>query len=393
MSKGKKILAVFGNVAYFGQERANIDVFKLLHDNGYDLQVLVHDRGFHFHLQPIFEQWGIPYQKIRYSWGLRKPFTLSKIRMFIGEVIQNNIQFMKAYRKFRPDYIHIANDFMYMCLVPSFLFTKAKIVYRLGDRPVIWWTPQRIVWNHFITKKVYRFVCDSNFVLDRLRNAGRKSDKNDIVLYSTPPSRIIKELSNSEKQLFEQIKSYRAKGKMIILYFGQISKHKGCDLLYEAALNLKKKYNDRFLFVLAGNIDESNAYSLDLLHKVQEQNCPDYIIMPGYVDNIPHLLSLCDIHIAPTLVEEPYGLIVVEAKTAHKPSIIFPVGGMKELVEHKKDGYICNNKSAQDIVDALLYYCSDENILSKQGEYAFRSLCEKEINNENFKTKWVSVYE
>ena len=51
----KKILAVFGNVAFYGQERANLQVFELLKNSGFDLLLAVNTFGFHWHLQSEVE--------------------------------------------------------------------------------------------------------------------------------------------------------------------------------------------------------------------------------------------------------------------------------------------------------------------------------------------------
>ena len=41
MKKNNRVLAIFGNVANFGQERSNTEVFRLLVNNGYDVLTLV----------------------------------------------------------------------------------------------------------------------------------------------------------------------------------------------------------------------------------------------------------------------------------------------------------------------------------------------------------------
>ena len=55
---------------------------------------------------------------------------------------------------------------------------------------------------------------------------------------------------------------------------------------------------------------------------------------------MPDLMRQCHVHVCPSRWEEPYGLVAVEAKTVGIPSIIFPSGGLKELIEHGTNGYL-----------------------------------------------------
>jgi glycosyltransferase involved in cell wall biosynthesis len=390
MNKKKKILAVFGNVAYFGQERSNINVFRLLINNGYDLKVLVNDRGFHWHLQPVFEQLGIPYVKIRYSWGLHKPFTIKKILIFLAEIWMTNIHFLRNYWKYKPDYIHIANDFFYFSLIPSFCFiNKTKIIFRLGDEPVVWWFPLRLAWRYFISKQVDTFVCNSHYIHTKLSAAGRKRHSNDIVLYSIPSLRI--DIVKEEESVWNHIERCKQSGRIIVTYLGRISENKGCGDIIIAAKEIKSEHEKDFTFLIAGNIEHTDEYSMRYVSEVKEFD-ENYIITVGEIKNVPKLFMLSDIHVAPSLVEEAQGLVVVEAKREKRASIIYPSGGMKELITHQVDGYICPQKSPKAIEEALLYYLEHKEEIKQQGEAAYNSLNRLNINEEYFSSKWLNVY-
>lgn len=124
-----KILAVFGNVALLGQERSNIHVFNTLKEQGYDLLLLVSDRGFQWLLQPEVEAHNLEYRKIRFLWNFRKTLKLKSLRLYLTDTIRYSIQFIKAYREYKPDYVHIANDFFYMTLAPSLLWCKVSYCF------------------------------------------------------------------------------------------------------------------------------------------------------------------------------------------------------------------------------------------------------------------------
>jgi len=88
--------------------------------------------------------------------------------------------------------------------------------------------------------------------------------------------------------------------------------------------------------------------------------------------------------------EEPYGLVAVEAKSVGIPSIIFPSGGLKELIKHGANGWITKSKTADDLSDALQYYLLNPEIAEEHGRNARRSLDAFQL--DSFSERWLSVY-
>lgn len=115
--------------------------------------------------------------------------------------------------------------------------------------------------------------------------------------------------------------------------------------------------------------------------------------MGGYISNINKLLDMCDLHIAPTMIDESYGLVVVEAKSRNCPSIISDSGGMTELVESGKNGFVLQERTPAAIRSALLFYLEHPGEIVRQGEEARRSLEQLRITREYFRKVWLSVYE
>lgn len=388
----KKILIIFGNIAFFGQERANYEVFKLLYRAGADLRILVNERGFDLHLKEPFERAGLPYTKICYPWQLRKPFRVCDVLLFFRDLWRCNWCFLQEYRRFRPDFIHIANDAMFLWLSPALSLVRARVIFRLGDR-IPRWRIWRFLWKHWIVCRVERFIIDSDYIRGLLLEAGRKRDSGDIVLYAPPPERINPEESAAETELWSRVAAAREKGKIIVVYFGQLSRHKGCELLLEAAQSLAEGYREKFLFIFCGPVDRYVPYSQELENHVLKFGDPGFLLMGGYISNINKLLDMCDLHIAPTMIDESYGLVVVEAKSRNCPSIISDSGGMTELVESGKNGFVLQERTPAAIRSALLFYLEHPGEIVRQGEEARRSLEQLRITREYFRKVWLSVYE
>lgn len=338
-----KVLGIFGNVANAGQERANCDVFKILaNDENHELMVLVNDRGFNWHLKPFFDQNSIPYTIIRYPWGIYKNSSLFHVLQWMFDIIRNNIQYVCQYVKFRPDYIHIGNEYMYKTLIIPLSLCRAKINFRLGDRPCVSACYNKLLWK-LITRKVNRFVCDTKFIKRLLVSAGRSADRGDIVLYHPAPERKVSVTTTMPKE----------PGRMVFGYVGQIKESKGVRVIVETARDICSRHNN-VEFWFAGNYDNDFYYSeiKPIIDNMPEDSSARVRFL-GQIENIDEFFSSIDVHLAPSTAEEPYGLVLVEAKKNARPSIIFKSGGMPELINHEVDGYICKSRDVAGLTEAV----------------------------------------
>jgi glycosyltransferase involved in cell wall biosynthesis len=110
----------------------------------------------------------------------------------------------------------------------------------------------------------------------------------------------------------------------------------------------------------------------------------------GFIENVPDLMRQCHVHVCPSVWEEPYGLVAVEAKSVGLPSIVFPSGGLQELVEHGKNGWITRSKTADELSVALEYYLLNPTIAQEHGRHARKSL--DALDLEKFPKRWLDVY-
>jgi glycosyltransferase involved in cell wall biosynthesis len=111
----------------------------------------------------------------------------------------------------------------------------------------------------------------------------------------------------------------------------------------------------------------------------------------GWVDDVPDLMRQCHVHVCPSVCEEGYGLVAVEAKSAGVPSIVFPSGGLKELIEHKKNGWITRSKVGDELCEAFEYYLLNPAMAKEHGRNAQRSL--EALQLGSFSQRWLNVYQ
>lgn len=124
--------------------------------------------------------------------------------------------------------------------------------------------------------------------------------------------------------------------KKIILFVGEVSYNKGADIIYECAKNLKEH-----LFVLVGEIK-------------YRESAPSNCILTGpkpYAE-LYKWMNACDIFFLPSRSEgTPVSLL--EAMACELPPVVSKVGGMPDVVEENKTGWLVDIQNIPGTVNKL----------------------------------------
>jgi len=124
---------------------------------------------------------------------------------------------------------------------------------------------------------------------------------------------------------------------------------------------------------------------------VKFHNLQERVHFLGQVDDPTMYYAKALIHVAPSIVQEALGMVVLEAKKVGTPSIVFPSGGLPEMIRHGVDGYICRDKTPEALTEAIEWMLADRDRLIKMGEAA-RKDYETRFGRERFLQEWASIY-
>ena len=159
----------------------------------------------------------------------------------------------------------------------------------------------------------------------------------------------------------------------IITFVGKLNKSKGYDLAGEAVVNILKKYKN-WKAIFAGN-EEREKYNFS--HK----NLKIYKWLSH--DKILKLLKKSSICLVPSVWDEPFGRISMEASNYANAVILSDKGGLLETSKH----YIkIKNLDANSIYKSINYLIADINKLKKIQKKAF-------YNSEIFIEKSAKIFD
>ena len=364
---GKCVLAPFYGTQLFGRERENIECFKALMAMGYDVKVVCSSREIKGgSAGAIIESLGLKVGEIEFG----SHFSISYFKSIKGywhrqiKRIWNCSRFMRQKEKeCHPDFIFIGGTMEFLYLWPWLLFTKVPLIFRVEDGPI---------WNSKFHLNAYRqLLMQSNLILCCSKFIQKECEKLLPIsrherLFHLPNCAPKFEPDSAANQETVRKKSEVSNENLQLLYVGQITANKGIVELIEAMRSFAG--NPVELIIVGGSKSTSKfASELQMQTEVEKLN----VRWIGKVNDPTPFYDSADVHIAPSVYEEPFGLVVVEAKRSRVPSIIFPSGGMQELVNHEVDGWICEDKSAGALVKSIELAMLRRDELETMGERAY----------------------
>ena len=240
-----------------------------------------------------------------------------------------------------------------------------------------------LIWRHLIVRLVDINVCISSFICERMRLSGRKQAPKDAIIWNIAPQRTIKRDGIV----------YDANNDALRLgYIGRIVPEKGVYELVAAAIEILQK---GFLIdvYVGGNVNDDVLYFTKIVEIIKKSKCSERIHFIGHVNDLEKFYDNIDILVVPSIYEEPLSNVINEAKLYKRPSIIFPKGGMIELVTHMVDGFVCSNSTIEKLYDAILLYVNNKELAHEQGIAAYESIKKLGLTMNVFEKKWLNVFD
>ena len=145
--------------------------------------------------------------------------------------------------------------------------------------------------------------------------------------------------------------TYRGDRRLRLLMLGRISRIKGQDVLVEAVSKLPDEIRPEVRIV--GNAFEDPARERELAKTIEALGLAHVItMMPFVADPNPHYIW-ADVVAVPSRLPESLGRVAIEAMSHGRPPVVSAIGGLKEVVEDNRSGWLVRPNSVDDLSAAL----------------------------------------
>ena len=195
----------------------------------------------------------------------------------------------------------------------------------------------------FIVKMVMQKAFDVSDLLIFISKAVQKTFTDTFKIDNNNKAIIYNGINNS---FFNNVLEER---KMNIIYVGRLSKVKGIDILLNS---LKDVYNENYNITTTIVGDGEEKQNLEKL--IIELGIQNNVQFVGRQANVIQWLDKNGIFIYPSICEEGFGISVAEAMARGCIPVTFKKGGLPELIENEKNGYLIDEVSEEKLANKIL---------------------------------------
>ncbi len=207
-----------------------------------------------------------------------------------------------------------------------------------------------------IIEKVDMFIAPSKYLRNRFIND-----------FEVPISKIIY-LDYGFPTHYLQPIEHKTSDTYTFGYIGTQISSKGINLLIKAF----SKINKKSVLKIWGRTNGQSTTALKNLAKESKnkiQFCGEYINQ----NLATEVFSKIDSIVVPSVWGENSPLVIHEAQACEIPVITADFGGMKEYVEHEKNGLLFKHRNEKDLIQKMLFAIENPEILQGYGKVGYLS--------------------
>jgi len=172
---------------------------------------------------------------------------------------------------------------------------------------------------------------------------------------------------------------------------GSIIEEKGqLQLLKSIHSILNENRNYKVLIAGSNKIGPESDYYERIKGFIRRNKLEDQVSLLGFVENTPSFYNALDLFLLPSL-REPFGRVLIEAMATKIPVVASRVGGVPEVVEHGKTGYLVDSKEGDSWRKYINRLADNEALRNEFGESGRQRVIEK-FTVHHTTSKIVSIY-
>ncbi len=243
-------------------------------------------------------------------------------------------------------------------------FSGNKVDYKRDKSFWTSWIATRMEQTKSIIDKVSLFIAPSKYLMNRFINDFKIPKSKIIYLDYGFPTHYLKPVDNIENNVFT---------------FGYIGTHipsKGLNLLIKAFIKIENKA----VLKIWGRTNGQNTTAL----KNMAKNCKNKIVFYGEYSNnniVNEVFKKINCIVVPSIWGENSPLVIHEAQACKIPVITANYGGMKEYVEHKKNGLLFEHRNENDLYKKMIYALENPKLLQNYGNNAYLFSKDRQVPN------------
>ena len=308
-------------------------------------------------------------------------------------VLWNTLVLYRAFGRSKIDVLHINNGGYpgaYSCMSAVFaarLRGIRKIVYVVNNIAFPYISLYR--WldyplDRIVAKTVSVFVTGSTYAGRKLTEVLRLPSSQITTIHNGISPRIVTE---TRQEVLKRLGIQD--GRLLIAVVANLEERKGHIYLFKALKSLKDQgYESRLPLVL---IEGTGTTFDDLMRFVRKEGLENDIKFIGTEANVFNLIDAVDIIALPSISNEDFPNVILEAMSFGKTVIASRLAGTPEQVDHMQSGILVKPKDVEGLAQAIWQVVEDETSRKRLGKNALQRFNDRFVANISV-ANYVSLY-
>jgi glycosyltransferase involved in cell wall biosynthesis len=378
-----RVFIPFTTPFLYGMERAVIELFDSLRPDvePYFLQgsLIFRDRP------PVIgemlsRRFSISLLPDKHHWPrLARPKSVRHLYEMLKASLQVNIATVKGARNKDVLYVlGISTGSSSLLAALLYRVTRRRVIHHFHDLGTN--NPLFRLWILLVTDFVHNTEFGFQEIAKKLPAIKRKRN------FIAPPIVEVAERLPDDPEVCRQLREKRN-----LIFVGQVSRHKGVDLLLEAFKLIAPKHPDVVLHLVGGYRDD---FRRELDREIATAGFSDRVRFWGFREDSTRLMRFAYIYVhtsPPSRCHESFGRSVVEAMAHGVPTVCFRSGALQEIVVCEKTGLLCD-ESPYALGIAMDRFLSDVDLRNDCGRNA-RQRYQERYSAQVVRQRWAAFFE
>lgn len=195
-----------------------------------------------------------------------------------------------------------------------------------------------------------------------------------------------------EKFIFKPIDPAFAKAEYRIGVVGRITPIKGHAFFIQAIARVIRIFPKIKVVIVGDAPGDKPEYRDNLKALIRKLDIERFIEFLGSRHDIPDIMSGLDLLVLPSIGQEAFGRVIIEAGASGVPVIAARIGGVVDIIEDGKTGLLVKPGDIMEMVDSIIRLLRDRSLAKDMASEA-RKKIEKEYSLVRMTEDTIRLYE
>lgn len=180
-------------------------------------------------------------------------------------------------------------------------------------------------------------------------------------------------------------RQFGLKGEKVVVFAGKLTTYKGVKYLVKAAKRIHGK-----VLILGDGPERKNLQQM-----VKDEKITNVQFLGHLGDDTNFLVKFytrADVFVAPSVWDEPLGLVILESMACETPVVVTRKGGIPLAVKDGKNGLFIRARNSNDIAEKVNYLLDNNEKRMKMGKIA-REVAVNQFSWEIIAARFERIYE